>query len=236
MPNGTASAYYQLSYDLYTIKHNARLQTEVIRRLKNKDQFQGARYELIVAAIMVRGGFDIDYEDERDGTRRHPEFLATHKISGEKVSIEAKSRHRAGVLGHPGEQEEVMKADVGKLLTQALLKEPPGPCAVFVDLNVPPLPKEWVENITNTAMGKELMKTVNRAGKHFEDGKDAFNGVFFTNFPQHYGSEDEIDPPKHYVAILSQHPRHRLKNFNALLDVSEALRKYGNIPNEFLEA
>jgi hypothetical protein len=40
------------------------LQERLIGRLKHPDQFQGARYELAMAATMIRAGFDLEYEME----------------------------------------------------------------------------------------------------------------------------------------------------------------------------
>jgi hypothetical protein len=33
---------------------------------------------------------------------KHVEFEATHRPTGQTFAVEAKSRHRAGVLNHPG--------------------------------------------------------------------------------------------------------------------------------------
>jgi hypothetical protein len=208
----------------------------VIRRLKNKDQFQGARYELVVAATMVRAGYTINYEDERDGSKKHTEFIAQHRGTGTVVSVEAKSRHRAGVLGQPGDLGETIKADVGRLLTQAVLKQPLNPFVIFVDLNVPPLPRDWATNFAATPLAKELMKTTHRAGQHFEDGKEHFNAAFFTNFPHHYAEEDQDDPPKHHLVALSGNPLYPIKDKSCLFAIGEALNKYGRIPKDFSDA
>ena len=98
VPNGPTRAYLLLAYDLYTLRHHMALQASVVKRLKHRDQFQGARHELFAAATCVRAGYDIEYEDERDGTRKHPELIATHRATGQKVAVEAKSRHLPGVL------------------------------------------------------------------------------------------------------------------------------------------
>ena len=86
-----AAAYLQIAYDLYVLKHNVGLQKFVIDRLKQKELFQGARYELYVAGSLIKGGFSVEYEDEADKTRSHCEFIATHTETGKKFSVEAKS-------------------------------------------------------------------------------------------------------------------------------------------------
>jgi len=101
-PTGPLLAYLTFAYDLYIVEHNAKLDPRLMERLKRADQFQGARHELFAEATCLRGGFDIQHEDESDGSRRHVEFTATHKITGQKISVEAKSKHRPGVLGQAG--------------------------------------------------------------------------------------------------------------------------------------
>jgi hypothetical protein len=45
------------------------------------------------------------HENEKDGSTRHAEFTVRHAATGQLLSIEAKSRHRAGVLAMPGTPE-----------------------------------------------------------------------------------------------------------------------------------
>lgn len=89
---GAAAAYLGLAYDLYCLEHNAEPQEILIARLKNADGFSGARYEAFVAAAMIRAGFDLEFENEQDGSSTHCEFTATSKITGRKFSVEAKHR------------------------------------------------------------------------------------------------------------------------------------------------
>ena len=84
--DGCTAAYFRLSYDLYTIRNHAQLQNRVIDRLKNNEQFQGARHELFTAATLIRAGFEIDYENEDDRTQKHPEFFAVHNRTKEIIS------------------------------------------------------------------------------------------------------------------------------------------------------
>jgi hypothetical protein len=115
VPDGPTLAYLTLAYDLYLIEGDGLLQETVLRRLKHPDQFQGARYELAVAATMMRAGFTVKYEDESDTTRKHPEFTAVHTATGTTVAVEAKSRVRPGVLGAKDQrrQRPGVKPDVG---------------------------------------------------------------------------------------------------------------------------
>jgi hypothetical protein len=136
---GPMMKYFTFAYDLFTVQDNGRLDTRLIERLKNCDQFQGARHELFAEATCLRAGFSIEHEDETDGSTRHAEFTATHKATGQQVSVETKSKHRPGVLGFPGERqaEGEHKLNVGQLLNDAIRKNRPHPLVVFFDLNLP---------------------------------------------------------------------------------------------------
>jgi SEC-C motif len=121
---GAMSAYLTLAYDLYLIQHNGTLQSKLVERLKHPDQFGGARYEVFVAAALTRAGFEIEFENEDDRTTSHCEFIATHKVSNRKFSVEAK--HRAGT-----------KFRIGRQLNRALSKNAKHERLVFIDINTP---------------------------------------------------------------------------------------------------
>jgi hypothetical protein len=121
---GAIAAYLRLAYDLYALDHNAELQDNLVNRLRNKDNFPGARYEVFVAATLIRGGFELEFENENDGSTSHCEFTATCKKTGRKFSVEAK--HRAGNTFRLGRQ-----------LNRALAKRANHTRLVFIDINVP---------------------------------------------------------------------------------------------------
>ena len=121
---GVDAAYLYLAYDLYSLEHNAELQAKLIARLKNIDNFEGARYEVYVAATLIRAGFVIEFENEDDRSSTHCEFTATYQKTGKKFSVEAK--HRTGT-----------KPRLGRLLIDALRKAANHPRIVFIDANMP---------------------------------------------------------------------------------------------------
>lgn len=121
---GAVAAYMHLAYDIYTLQHNAELQAILLGRLRNHERFTGARYETQVAAIFIRAGFDIAFENEQDGSTTHCEFTATHRRTGRQFSVEAKRR-------------ESGRLRVGRLFNGALAKEARHPRVVFIDLNMP---------------------------------------------------------------------------------------------------
>ena len=204
-PNGVAAAYFNLAYDLYVLRHHQALLDDVVRRLKLHDQFQGARYELLVTATCIRAGFDIEHEDETDNSRKHPEFRATHRATGQCVWIEAKSKHRPGVLGHTGERKtSEPRANVKRLLRDAAAKGPDGPYVVFVDVNVPPSDA----SVIDTAWCKACLDSFCDLGDSSAGSSEPFNLAIFTNHPYHYGADGDAASGFSYAAIFAQHPRH----------------------------
>lgn len=188
---------------------------------------------MFVAATCIRAGYEIKYEDETDIKKKHPEFVATHKTTGQVLAVEAKSRHRPGLLGFPGEREDnsEVKAGVMRVVTQALDKPTEYPYVIFVDLNLPPS----AGNIFEKPWYEELKETVSKIGKLPELGLDPFNLIVFTNHPHHYASEDEPDPAKDTLSVISQHPQTPVKHPQAIFEIHEAALKYGTVPNEFPE-
>lgn len=96
---GVLACYYGLAYALYLIEHNVELQSRMISRLKDRSNFQGAYYELMVARVLIVAGFELTLEDEGDRSSQHCEFTAVSKNTGQKFWIEAKMRSVTGLLG-----------------------------------------------------------------------------------------------------------------------------------------
>lgn len=123
---GAVAAYLRLSYNLYLLAHNEEIQNILIERLKHPEQFFGALYETHVAAVLIKAGFELDFENEEDGSRSHCEFTATYKGTGKQFSVEAKARQ-------PGK----CHYDVGNQLYSALRKQADHKRIVFIELNSP---------------------------------------------------------------------------------------------------
>lgn len=231
IPNGVTAAYLLLAYDLYILKHHSVLQEKIIKRLKHKEQFQGARYELFVTATCIRAGFDIAYEDETDKKRKHPEFVATHRLTGQKISVEAKSCHRQDVLKFDDQNEPypLIKVRIGSLLNEAIQKPTCYPYVIFVDLNLPPYPGK----IFDKPWFKEILKTLDRISSKSEEEPKPYNLILITNHPHQYGREDEPDPEKDILPVLAQYPKIHAKHPETILGICDAALQYGNIPSEF---
>jgi hypothetical protein len=183
-PPAQVSALLAFAYDLYTLEHHSLLPQRLVDRLQRRDQFQGARYEVFVAAALVRAGFAIALEDERDRSSTHCEFTATYAKTGKQYSVEAKSRHRAGFLAYPGTPRPLaeIEADITSLLVAALRKNALHDRLVFIDLNVPPSEAHILESGWFDKIGSQ----VKRLEQNPQTGGLAAAVVFFTNFPYHY--------------------------------------------------
>lgn len=186
---GASAAWLRFAYDLFTIHDNAKLESILKRRLLSPKTFQASRYELWVAALCITAGFNIDFEDETDNSRGHPEFIATDRLSSIQIAVEAKSRHRHGVQGFnsglriaPGD-----KVDIRRPVTDAYKKQSNLPLYVFVDVNLPPTTDEtwqrWIGEIDQTMSDLQV--------EGYADPCPA-NIVFFTNDPSHYLMEQDI--------------------------------------------
>lgn len=237
LPSGFVAAYFTFGWDLFTVEQNSRLDARLLERLKNHEQFQGARHELFAEATCLRAGFQIEHEDEQDATRKHAEFTATQKATGQKISVEAKSKHRMGVLGRAGTLQSANELSLrfGELLNKAAQKNPLHPLVVFLDTNLPASAADRLFASTSTddpfvpqPQFDTMFAKIQRAY-----GGDPFSLVVFTNHPHHYTTEEEVDPRKHLLTVRFNAPLNRVVHAEALAALHEAAALYGNIPNEF---
>ncbi|MGY0619884.1 hypothetical protein [Lysobacter sp. A378] len=188
-PSGNGAAWYRFAYDLYTIRDNAKLQDDLRARLLSSSNFQAARYELKVAAICASAGFDLQFEDERDNRRRHPEFVGTDRLTQAKIAVEVKSRHRKGVLGFSGGLDVApgYSVDVRKNILDAYKKQPEVPFYIFIDVNLPSADNEAMQRWQG-----ELQKTMRDLDAEGYASPCPANSIFFTNDPSHYVGSKRI--------------------------------------------
>lgn len=233
IPSGAMRAYLLLSYDLYSLRHHSALQESIVRRLKHPDQFQGARHELFVTATCIRAGYEIFFEDETDSSRKHTEFTAAHRFTGQEIAVEAKSRHRPGVMGRRGEQEsdDEIRAGISWLLRKAFRKPVSHPYVVFLDLNLP----HSAGPLTRASLVNEIAESIDRVARE-QGHHDCFNLIVFSNWPDHYVGPDETAPPGDVLSVLSQKPKIVASHPAAIASIDSAARQHGRIPNTFEEA
>lgn len=233
VPDGKSQWILNLAYDLYCLAHTNYLDDKVLDKLRqDSNEFQGARYELAVAAIFARADFEIEHYDERDSGnlgKKHPEFVAIDRSTGGKIAVEAKSKRRKGVLGFTGveeESKEQLKGNVQNLLKDAMEKEVDGlPYMIFIDLNSPLTPdlefedKPWLEDIyAVTAKYTE------------EEGEPAkANWIVISNWSYHYFDSEEVRGSEVLYSV-SLNPIHQLPE--GVADrISICCNKYARIPD-----
>lgn len=187
---GAINAHLTLANDLYTLEHNAvqahtpGIQERLLRRLKHPDQFVGARYEIRVAAMFLRAGFDLTWEDETDRSSSHCEFSATYPKTGKSFWVECKMRNQS-----PAAKPLTGFGKFVGLVSDALQKKTDAERLIFVDINTPAKPRvagshyDW-----RTAAVSDLRRF--EGSKAAEELPAAL--VFITNFPDHHHLDDVV--------------------------------------------
>jgi hypothetical protein len=231
-PNGSMRAYILLAYDLYTLNHHNALQSRLVQRLRHPDQYQGARHELFAAATCIRAGYNIDHEDESDGSRKHAEFSSVHRRTGARICVEVKSKHRKGVLGMAGDRlpDDSVCVRIGHLVNEALKKPRKHPFVIFLDLNLPPrspAPRsdEWFGKVVDP-----LLRDIDRKGE-----EDPWDLLVFSNYPDHYATGDDPAPGGYAVGLLGKNRRIGSQPPEEIVAVCDAANKFGTLPNSFEE-
>jgi hypothetical protein len=201
-----------------------RLPERLIDRLRNYNEFQGARYEVAIAAAFVKCAFEIEWIDNRAGP--HPEFFARNKRSGEEAAVETKSRRRPGALHQAGDlpPEGELRADVDRLYRDALRQDPGNiPFAIFLDVNLPP----------NTSPD-EAAKWQREIVQRWENNAQQVSLLGFTNFGWHHLKDkpNELRTPEFLLAIPNQAQR-PLRTPETVACLKRILDEYGVAPNEY---
>lgn len=236
------SAFRSVAYDLFCV---AQMQPggvppELAERLRHPDQFEGARYELWVAACFLRAGFTIVFEDERDRRRTHCEFVATFPQTGSKYSVEAKRRNRRNidpVMAH--KHRLYVKLGIQGLISSALSKSADHERLVFVDVNMPPqegaiINAPWVAEFKASKEVLERQKLYRRP-----DAPSAF--IFATNHPYHYLTNEKPDPRHHFFTTSFNQPELYKKpsllgqRYPTVLHLMRSIAQHFDIPLDFPE-
>lgn len=221
---GETTEIIALAHDLYMLLKVNRLPERLIERLRNYNEFQGARYEVAIAAAFVKCGFEIEWLE--DQTRPHPEFIARNKKTDEEVAVETKSRRRPGALNQPGDlpPEDELRADIDRLYRDALKQDPGGiQFAIFLDVNLPP-------NTAPEEAGKWQREIVSR----WQNDEQQVSLLGFTNFGWHHLKDkpNEMRTPEFLLAIPNQ-PALPLRTPETLVGLKRVLDAYGVLRNEY---
>ncbi|PWY54113.1 hypothetical protein DGG96_17015 [Legionella qingyii] len=225
--NGSALAYLHLAYDLFVLHNQGHITDKLISRLKSKQGFNGARYELFVLATMIRAGFNIEPFDETLGVGKVTECKATHIQTGVTVQVEAKTRNVKYVLGSTeGKAKNIRLYDK---LRDAIEKEVNQPYLIFVDLNFPEL-NVYAENEKIKKIQEEHNKLIKLHPTNLP------NAIIYTNIPFHYARDYNVTNTA-FGLIKINRPKLKLENENIILNaINSALKQYQYLPREFNES
>ncbi len=227
-PTGEVQALIVLAYDVFHLLHRSDLPNELLRRLRDKVGFQGARYEIAVAAIFVRACCEVKFI--RDKSKKHCEFNAHDLTTGAMIAVEAKSRHRPGALDFPGQFDAVkaVRGDVEDKVNEAL-EQNPGDCPfmMFVDLNVPHDPGTPIQK---RPWFKDVWAFMQSLTPPTVDNPDEFNTIYLTNFSYHWQGSQKASGGE-YLFVHSSFPKYPLPT-ELVGRIAAAVAGYGSIPKE----
>ncbi|MGA8165049.1 MAG: hypothetical protein WB791_08520 [Waddliaceae bacterium] len=228
--DGPQQALLSLGWDIYCIQiHNKLPHTIVEKMIKNRT-FQSFRYEVAIAAIMVRAGYEVNWYEACCEGEPKGEFIAIHTETGLKLTVEAKSLHRKGVLHEAGELDpaDTKAKRIAKLLKNAEKKKEKGiPHAIFIDINRPPNPSNLQSDLDYIKLLIRHMSPIPSAKKPAKH-----DVLFITNFSPHYGGVGKQLPQKRqYFSVF---PRYCADHMNIELyhDIQNSLDHYSHIPDE----
>jgi len=221
-PTGDALCLLAAAYDLYCLVDAGVDVQPMVQRLRKLSYFQGARYELAVGAILARCGWKV--EPLTDLSSKHADFLATAGLTA--IEVEAKSRHRRGVLAEGGKFDPAksLRGDVDKLLSEGMGQTTgANPAVIFIDVNALQgtdlLAVQWFEDIRKILAGRPTPEPA---------CPDRFSLIVATNYSWHYSGKASPQSAS-YLVVRSLFPRHELATeLIATLDAS--LASYGKVP------
>lgn len=230
VPSGAVYELTILASDLLCLRLLGAAPSALLRRLRDPEQFQGARYEIAIAATLARVGFDIKWRAP-DSRRKQPEFDARHKVSGEVLAVETKSKHHPGVYGRQGElpPEEELRTSIFRLFNDAQLHRPGDrPFVIAIELNVPqqehlPLPQRtWLQRI--------LEKAASPAGAEMW-GDYPPTAIWVTNSPWHLFGDETAKLGESMLAF-PDNPEHPLRSLVTLAALYRARNSMGQFWRE----
>jgi hypothetical protein len=229
-PNGWTQYLLALAWDVATLIHTTLLPEKLMSRLRSRDQFQGARYEVAIAAMFARLDCEIVFldEDEKLGQEKRVEFVATHRPTSDKIAVEAKSRHRTGVLNRGGEPEiDMLQKDaraVRQLFNRALKKAPEStPFMIFIDINAP-----INEAGPNGPWQKALTSWLDELPAPTVERPSIYNALHVTNFSSHYDRDATAHQPEAVIQLPD--PARTPIKAPLLNDLHRAIVNYGRVP------
>jgi hypothetical protein len=182
---------------------------------------------------LVRAGFKLNAKDTTDGNGKNVEFTATHEKLGERVAVEAKSKHRPGVLGFTTKGHVITdnpNPNIRGVVRRALAQRRKMPYVICVDLNMPPADAIKTRDRTESAC-----KEIELIATEYKNNDEPFPAtqIVLTNYPHHYGDVLGRDPPTDYVGVGVTNPAYPFAHPDTHKLIRQALDQYGNLPQSW---
>lgn len=224
-PDGNGQALLTLADDVYQLAHIMKTPDKpILKRLRDRRSFQGARYEIFAASVLARCGYEVDFIEEK--TKKAPDILAVSSDGTWSVMAEAKSRHRSEIPTHIANPESAqeLQADVRRLIREAMQQNPGNmPFLIFVDVNLPFSPNR------PPAWEKEVRDFIHMDGSQ-RSGYDLLSGLIATNYSWHYeGAKPSSDAETLFIPNQAAKYPLSITFCDAL---ARALQEYGAIPDD----
>ncbi len=233
--NGFVMELTLLARDIAALDYSDNIDKELIKRIKHKREYQGARYEITVATICKILNLEIKKVNQsKEKGVQIVEFTATDKSTNTCLHIEAKSRHQPGTINTPKtSQQNEVKNEFKGLIKGIISKKKPGEILLgFIDLNIP-------DSTLHESKPQQFDTTVMDSVKKAMSGSDVTrndhaNALIFTNYSFHYfaqhttkGGLFEIFSPEVTNSNLVE-SEIKIPHFYQML--FQALRHYPTIP------
>lgn len=234
---GDTQELLSLAFDVWILKHKGYMRDDWLKRLRESDQYQGARYEIAVASMFVRMGCELEFYDndriEEDGNPpKRAEFIAVHKKTGNRVAVEAKSRHVKGVLHTPGtlKYQRALRGDVSNLYKKALLKVTDSlPLIVFIDVNSP---AEGGLPVQKSKWFEDIRRSFDSRPEPTVENPDTQAALFVTNYSGHYqGDQASVGGQNLFIGSLyTKYPLTDGPTGGFMKDLIRTVNNYGFVP------
>ncbi len=226
--DGPQQALLSLGWDLYCLQSKEKLPCDILKKLIKNKEFQSFRYEIAVAALMVRAGFKIKWYDISGQKGKQSEFLATHLHSEQQLTVEAKSLRRDGILHNKGsiDVDDNKTKQIVKLLKVAEKKKKIGiPHAVFIDINRPPEGSQAQSDI-------DYLKSLINAMPRISPEKPAKHEILvLTNFTPYFGGIGKPVPKYQNYPVIPQHSFDK-RELSFYSEIFNSLDFYSFVPEE----
>jgi len=232
LATGNMQSVTSLAFDLYLLTHKGFMPEEWLERLRDRNEYQGVRYEIAVASLFVRVGCSLEFYPAENPKRHRPEFVAHHLELDTHIAVEAKSRQRPGVIHANGDinLRKAMRGDVQKLFNKALKKETDNlPFLIFIDVNAP---TSVDEATVETQWFTDIQKMFASYDEPSAENLQKHNALVATNYSFHYEG-NEVARAGQFSVAFGMYPEFPLAGGIEnpfFMRLMEAVSGYGYVP------